>query len=128
MSTPQQTFHSIDERNVPERRTGDYTADWRAYRIRRGLALTLLYGCIPFSLAIGIYLGGTLDRPIWSVILIALWCTAMSLAIWWAGEFRCPRCRRRRGALGSRKGFSTVFRGLFDSVCSNCKLHRFARH
>jgi hypothetical protein len=54
-----------------------------------------------------------------------VWLMAACLAIWWAGEFRCPRCRRRYGALGSKTGIGVIWRGLFDKICHNCKLRKF---
>ena len=56
---------------------------------------------------------------------MALWLAAAIAAVWWAGEFRCPRCRRRYAALGHRKGDTNLTRGLFDKVCANCKLQKF---
>ena len=54
-----------------------------------------------------------------------VWLAAAIAAVWWAGEFRCPRCRRRYGALGHKKGDINLTRGIFDKICSNCKLRKF---
>jgi hypothetical protein len=54
-----------------------------------------------------------------------LWLAAALTAIWWAGEFRCPRCRRRYAALGNARGDTNLTRGIFSKVCTNCKLSKF---
>ena len=63
--------------------------------------------------------------PFLSLTGIFVWLTAAVAAVWWQGEFRCPRCRRRYGALGNRKGDSNYTRGFFDEICANCKLRKF---
>lgn len=103
----------------------DYRSEWRRYGQRRGVALFLLFGWLPFSFAAFLASRLKLHFP-WIVIGASLaWGGAMCWAIWFAGEFRCPRCRRRFGALGSRKGTGAIWRGLFDYVCYNCKLRKF---
>lgn len=107
---------------VPE--SADYSRAWRVYAWRRGLALMLLAGWIPISVG-GFLLSRTmLHIPFLVVSLILAWGAIMAWAIWYAGEFRCPRCRRRFAALGSRKR-PGIWRGLFDKICFNCKLRKF---
>jgi hypothetical protein len=57
---------------------------------------------------------------------MGLWLVAALAAVWWAGQFRCPKCCRRYAALGHRRRIN-LSRGLFDKVCSNCKLTKFER-
>ena len=104
-----------------------YRAQWRAYAIRRGLALFFLFSWAP--LAVGLFLLSRLwlHEPVLSLVVMILWLTAGCGMAYAAGEFRCPRCRRRYGALGHRKGDVNMTRGLFDNTCSNCKLRKFER-
>lgn len=103
-----------------------YPAKWRAFRMRRIVALTLLYGFVPACVALFLVSRMWLHQPFLSVAGMVGWAVAAGVAIWWTGEFRCPRCRRRYGALGHRRGVNFTY-GLFDSVCSNCKLRKFER-
>ena len=105
----------------------DYRAQWRAFAFRRGLALSLLYSWIPASIAFFLVSRRRLHQPLLFGSLIWLWLFAALAAVWWAGEFRCPRCQRRYAALGHRKGELSFMRGLFDKVCANCKLTKFER-
>lgn len=112
---------------VPEApEEGSYPGKWRAFRMRRGLALTLLYGFVPACVGLFFMSRIWLHQPFLSVLGMMVWACAAGAAIWWTGEFRCPRCRRRYGALGHRRGANFTY-GLFDSVCSNCKLRKFER-
>lgn len=113
MQEPTQTGHS------------EYSKEWKAYAGRRNLGLFFLYGAIPFSVAAYLVSQLWLNEVLIGMALILVWWAVMCVAIWWAGEFRCPRCYRRFGALGSNKGLSTFWRGLFDKVCANCKLRRW---
>ncbi len=110
---------------LPTSSSPDYRRDWKRYRLRRNVALFLLFGWMPVS--VGAFLASRLELHLpWVVLaLILTWGAALCFAIWYAGEFRCPRCRRRFGALGSRKGAGAIWRGLFDSICYNCKLRKF---
>jgi Leu/Phe-tRNA-protein transferase len=92
--------------------------------VRRMLAMFMLFGAIPFTTGAFVVSRLWLEQPALCIAAVVLWWAAASAAVWWAGEFRCPRCRRRFGALGSHKGVQVVWRGLFDKVCSNCKLRR----
>jgi hypothetical protein len=105
----------------------DYTAAWRAFALRRNFALFFLYTWVPVAVGLFFLSRMRLHMPITFTIIILLWlCTAIG-GVYWAGEFRCPRCRRRYGALGHRKGDVNITRGIFDKVCANCKLTKFER-
>ncbi len=98
-----------------------YASQWRSYRLRRALALFFLYGLVPFGVAAVL-----LPSPaLMAGLAVLLWLAAAGAAIWWAGQFRCPRCWRRFGALGSRKKLEMWSGGLFDEICHNCKLRKF---
>jgi len=103
----------------------DYHREWQAFAERRRLALFLLYGLPPACLGLFALSRFWIHQPIACLTGMALWLTAAIAAVWWAGEFRCPRCRRRYAALGHRKGDTNLTRGLFDKVCANCKLQKF---
>ncbi len=105
----------------------DYRAAWRAYAVRRNLALFLLVVWLPVAVGLFEVSRSGWHQPIACLIIIFLWLIAALGAVWWAGEFRCPRCRRRYGALGNKKGDVNITRGLFDKVCANCKLRKFER-
>lgn len=120
-ATPQQ-----HERVLPPK--AKYHAQWRAFAIRHGVALALLYSWIPAALAF--FLAASRQRlahPLLACALLSLWLFAALAATWWAGEFRCPRCQRRYAALGYGNKAMTLTRGLFDKVCANCKLTKFER-
>lgn len=103
----------------------DYHREWKAFATRRNLAFFLLYGWVPVCYGLFWLSRHILHQPVASLIAMAVWLGCGLAAVWWAGEFRCPRCRRRYGALGHRKGDTNLTRGLFDKVCSNCKLRKF---
>ncbi len=103
----------------------DYHAQWRAFARRRNLALFLLYTWLPLAYGLFYLSRHYIHQPIASMSIICLWLVAALAAVWWAGEFRCPRCRRRYGALGHRRGDTNITRGLFDKECANCKLTKF---
>lgn len=110
---------------LPMNESSNYTREWRAYRYRRNLALFLLFGLIPVCVG-GFFVSRLyLHLPVLMLTLMFVWFAVMCWSIWYAGEFRCPRCRRRFGALGSKKGFVVIWRGLFDKICYNCKLRKF---
>jgi hypothetical protein len=107
------------------RNPAGYEPQWRAYRRRRRIALFLLYGWAPFCVLAFVLGGAWLQEDLLSLVPMGLWFLAMAAAIEWAGEFRCPRCWRRFGALGA-KGFVAMWSGgLFDDICPNCKLRKF---
>jgi hypothetical protein len=106
--------------------TADYGKAWRAYRLRRGAALALLFGWLPFCAGIFLVSRFWIDEPEWSIVAMGVWLAAALAAVWWAGEFRCPRCRRRYGALGMGQHVDLT-RGLFTRICYNCKLAKFER-
>jgi hypothetical protein len=104
---------------------GDYVVQWRRFAIRRNFALFFLLTWIPVSVGLFLVSRLGLHMPLLCLTIILLWlCTAVA-GVYWAGEFRCPRCRRRYGALGHRKGDTNLTRGIFDKVCANCKLTKF---
>jgi hypothetical protein len=113
-----------DERSSVESSV-DYHRAWKAFARRRNLALFLLYGWLPVSGGLFYYSSTYGHYPLATLLAIAAWLAAAVAAVWWAGEFRCPRCRRRYGALGHRKGDMNMTRGIFDKVCANCKLTKF---
>lgn len=102
-----------------------YHHQWKAYATRRALALFFVYTWVP--LAFGLFWLSRLyiHQPEVSLVVIFAWLAAAVGLVWWSGEFRCPRCRRRYGALGHRKGEVNLTRGLFDKICANCKLRKF---
>ena len=103
----------------------NYHAEWKAFARRRNLALFLLYGWVPICAGLIWLSRNYLHAPVASVTVVGLWLACALGAVWWAGEYRCPRCRRRYAALGHRKGNSNLTRGMFDKVCANCKLRKF---
>lgn len=104
-----------------------YHAQWRAYAVRRGLALFFLYTWVPLSVGLFLLSRHVVHLPVISLAVMLVWLVAALGLVYWAGEFRCPRCRRRYGALGHRKGDVNFTRGIFDKICSNCKLRKFER-
>jgi hypothetical protein len=104
----------------------EYHAAWRAFALRKNLAFALLLAWVPVCLALFFISRHGLHQPVLAVALMLLWLVAACGAVWWAGEFRCPRCRRRYAALGHGSSVKLTG-GLFDQVCSNCKLTKFER-
>ena len=104
-----------------------YRAQWRAYALRRGLALFFVYAWVPVTVGLFLLSRLSLHEPVLSLVVIFVWLGTALALVYWAGEFRCPRCRRRYGALGHRKGDVNLTRGIFDKVCANCKLRKFER-
>ena len=110
---------------VNDRKTKSFAAQWASYRRRRNLALILIYGLVPcwvISLAV---VGEVMHFEILSVLLPAGWSAAAGASLWWAGQFRCPRCSRRFGALGSKGFLGRLSFGVFDDICHNCRLRKF---
>ena len=103
----------------------DYHREWKAFAVRRNLAFFSLFGWVPVCIGLFWLSRLWIHQPVASLIVMAVWLGCALVAVWWAGEFRCPRCRRRYGALGHRKGDTNLMRGLFDKACSNCKLRKF---
>jgi hypothetical protein len=123
VSNPQALWRPEDnDRSTPG---VDYHMQWKAFALRRNLALFLLYGWVPVCVALFWWSRLSIHQPVACVIAMGVWLVCALTAVWWAGEFRCPRCRRRYGALGHRKGGTNLTRGLWDRVCSNCKLTKF---
>ena len=116
-----------DEWDPVEDDGSGYHARWRAYRFRWWLAALLAVGWLPVAFGLFFESRHYWHTPFLSLTGIFLWLLAAVLAVWWQGEFRCPRCRRRYGALGNRKGDTNYSRGFFDSICANCKLRKFER-
>jgi len=110
---------------VGELKIRSYASQWESYRQRRRLALVLLYGLVPCWIISFAVLDDVLHREMLALLLEIGWTIAAGASLWWAGQFRCPRCCRRFGALGS-KGFpGRLFFGVFDDICNNCKLRKF---
>ena len=105
----------------------DYHRQWRDFAVRWYTGLALMVGWLPVSVGLFLYSRGGWHHPFTALILMLLWLAATLAAVWWAGEFRCPRCRRRYGALGVKSGDTNYTRGFFDKVCANCKLRKFER-
>jgi hypothetical protein len=103
----------------------DYHRAWKAFALRRNSALFLLYSWLPVCYGLFYYSRHSVHRPGAALGAMTVWLVAALAAVWWAGEFRCPRCRRRYGALGHRSGDTNMTRGIFDKVCANCKLTKF---
>lgn len=102
-----------------------YHLRWQSYARRRNLALMTLLAWPPACVVLFALSRYWLHLPAFSLLLMAAWLILGFALVWWQGEFRCPRCNRRYGALGSRRGKTNWTRGLFDRVCSNCKLRKF---
>jgi hypothetical protein len=101
-----------------------YHRKWRAFAFRHHLALFLLYSWIPVCVGLFFLSRYSIHQPITCLIIMVLWVPATLAAVWWAGQFRCPRCSRRYAALGHGKSVKFT-RGLFDKICANCKLKKF---
>ncbi len=101
-----------------------YVAQWRRFGLRRNLALFLLLGWVPECVGLFLLSRDSIHQPEICLGLMAAWLAAALGAVFWAGEFRCPRCRRRYAALGQGRHVKWT-RGLFDTICSNCKLTKF---
>jgi hypothetical protein len=123
VSNPQALWRPEDNgRGAPG---ADYHLQWKAFGLRRNLALFLLYGWVPVCVGLFWWSRLSIHQPVACVIAMGIWLACALTGVWWAGEFRCPRCRRRYGALGHRRGGTNLTRGLWDRVCSNCKLTKF---
>ncbi len=103
-----------------------YVKEWRQFARRHHLALFLLYSWIPVCVFLFLLSRYWIHEPELCLAIMGLWLPAALAATWWAGQFRCPRCRRRYGALGHGRSVN-ITRGLFDKICSNCKLAKFER-
>jgi hypothetical protein len=103
----------------------NYHQQWQAFALRRNGALFLLYLWPAEAFGLFYVSRNYLHQPVLAMGLILVWLAVAFAAVWWAGEFRCPRCRRRYGALGHKRGSTNLTRGIFDAVCSNCKLRKF---
>jgi hypothetical protein len=108
---------------LPQNSTG-YDKDWRKYAVRRNTAFFLLFGWIPACVTLFLLSRYWLHLPEFFLVIMLVWLVAALSAVWWAGQFRCPRCRRRFAALGHGRTVN-ITRGLFDKICSNCKMARF---
>ena len=105
----------------------DYHYQWQVYALRWYTTLFLLLGWVPISVWLFYRSRNGWHQPLVALGIILMWLATMLAMVWWTGEFRCPRCRRRYGALGNRKGDTNFTRGFFDRVCANCKLRKFER-
>ena len=104
-----------------------YRSQWRAYGFRRAVALFFVYTWVPVTVGLLLVSRLSVHQPALAGSVILVWLGAAVGLVYWSGEFRCPRCRRRYGALGHRKGDVNLTRGIFDKVCANCKLRKFER-
>ena len=104
-----------------------YRSQWRSYAFRRGVALFFVYTWLPVCVGLFLWSRHYIHQPALSVLGMIVWLAAAVGLVYWSGEFRCPRCRRRYGALGHRKGDVNLTRGIFDTICANCKLRKFER-
>ena len=110
-----------------DRLAPNYHRQWRAYAWRWFAALLLTVSLLPGVAFTLWYCRVVLHQSVIAVVVGSTWLVATLLAIWWQGQFRCPRCRRRYAALGNKRGgFNATF-GLFDRVCTNCHLKKFER-
>ncbi len=103
-----------------------YFREWRRYAVRYYLALFLLCGWVPVCVGLFLLSRCWIHQPEVCLVIMVLWLPAAIGAVWWAGEFRCPRCQRRYAALGNGRHLKLT-RGLFDKICSNCKLAKFEK-
>jgi hypothetical protein len=103
----------------------DYHAEWKAFGRRRNIALFLLFTWPLVCISLFEISRNGLHQPVACMVIMLVWLVCALAAVWWAGEYRCPRCRRRYAALGHRKGQTNLTRGIFDRVCTNCKLTKF---
>jgi hypothetical protein len=101
-----------------------YAVKWRKFAVRRNTALFLLYGWVPVCVGLFLLSRYWIHQPIASLILMGLWLLLAVAAVWWAGEFRCPRCSRRFAAQGRGRHVNWT-RGFFEKICANCKLKKF---
>lgn len=101
-----------------------YVRKWRQFSLRYHLALFLIYGWVPVCVGLFFLSRHWIHEPVLALAIMGLWLVAAVAAVFWAGEFRCPRCRRRYAALGRDRHVNWT-RGLFDTICSNCKLRKF---
>ncbi len=117
---------SFVENGISPQSEPGFDGRWKAYAFRRNLAAVLAcswpMGCVALFVR---WRSIPHDLPLGLVVMFT-WLAFAVLAVWWAGQFRCPRCYRRFGALGNKKSINLT-RGFFDSVCSNCKLAKFER-
>jgi hypothetical protein len=112
---------------MAEQQRHQYREARRRYLLRRRITLTLIYGFAPFCA--GVYLLAPSFRwlVLVSIPLAGLWACVAWWAIWWSGQFRCPKCRRRYGSLASRAFLVRWSHGLFEEVCPNCRLAKTAK-
>ena len=117
-SDPVRAWH---EDGTPAENLRYYKAQWHAYARRRYAALFLLFTWPAACFGLFWLSRMWLHLPLVAIAVMMLWLAGALWLVWWSGEFRCPRCRRRFGALGRR---STITRGIFDPLCNNCKLRK----
>ena len=103
----------------------NYARQWRVIATRWYTALFLLITWPPLCVGLFLYSRATLHMPLTCLSIMGLWLAGALSAVWWAGESRCPRCRRRYAALGHKPGDTNYTRGFFATVCSNCKLRKY---
>ena len=99
-----------------------YVEARRTYFIRRRITFALIIGFAPFAALAYVLAPNFRWVVLASVPVVGLWGCFAWWAIWWTGQFRCPRCRRRYGSLASRAFLVKWSRGLFEDVCPNCRL------
>jgi hypothetical protein len=111
--------------DIARNETANFASQWREYGRRRLLALFFLYSLLPVCVVSILISSLEPHRAIFALPVMPVWLGATWAAIWWAGEFRCPRCWRRFGAVGSKGATGSWSRGLFDDICHNCRVRKF---
>jgi len=94
-------------------------------RIPAWSGVVFIYYSVPLCIGLFLLSRFSLHIPLTALTIMQAWLLAAIASVWWAGEYGCPRCRRRYAALGQRNQSSNLMRGLFDKICSNCKLRKF---
>jgi hypothetical protein len=114
-----------NERGLQYEPEVNYHRAWAAFSRRHHTAIFLLFSWPVVAGGVFTLSGLWINQPVLALTISVVWLLLALAAVWWAGEFRCPRCRRRYAALGHKSGSTNLTRGLFDQVCSNCKLRKF---
>jgi len=111
---------------MTEHNASKYASERAKHRIRRVIAINMFCGFPLFCVAAYCIAPTRFDLFVIAIPLAAGWFGLAWAAVWWVGQFRCPRCRRRYGSLGSRGVWVNWTRGLFEDICPNCRLLKAA--